>query len=258
MEIYSQVEAYALSIMIEQAKTIFGTDSEDKAELLVNIPFDMIKEICIQRDSKLYTHVSLSDEQRVKSINFMSEVLKEKESLLKDCLNLYSSIVNPIGKSIRESIAKDFDESPQLRKVTVLLRGFGLDIVLGIFDELINRGVAPQDLLNSLVSYQQKVSPSDNFQEVVKSNIELEIISGIRDTKEAKRGELVGNIGGAVAGVKVGAVIGSFIVPGLGTAVGAAVGGSLGRLFGKNIGNAVGQGFIDNPEAKSDNGNKSV
>lgn len=242
MEITKSIEAYALSTMIVQARNILK-DNPD-AEALINIPINMVRAVCIQHNSDIYQDVLLSDEQKAKSIEFMTEVITEKENLLKEGLNIIGAVINPIGKEIRERIAKEFDDSPQLRQVIILFRSFGLDIVLGIFDELLNRGVTPRSLLRSIILYQRQAAPTPKFAKIVKANIDLGIISGERDSKEARQGELVGQIGGGAAGMKIGAVIGTFVAPGVGTIVGGAVGSSVGRIVGKEFGNKGGRRFI--------------
>jgi hypothetical protein len=45
--------------------------------------------------------------------------------------------------------------------------------------------------------------PNDNFRRIVKDSVEAGIISGACDTKEARTGEMAGNIGGVIAGAKL-------------------------------------------------------
>lgn len=242
MDDFQRIEATALTIMIMQA-TEFIEKEEDTA-CLVDIPYILCKALCEANNSKLYTHLKLTDEQRAKSISAVTTMLADNDNWLNHAAHLYNLFSNPLGKTIRDTITKQYDENPLVRKITRLYRGFGLDLVLGVCDELINQGVSPKKLLTDLSDYQLTNLSCENFDEVVQVNVDIGVVSGQIDSKEAKYGELAGNVGGFVAGAKAGAIIGSFFLPGVGTIVGGGIGAAAGKVLGKQVGNLAGQGFI--------------
>ncbi|MCL0009795.1 glycine zipper domain-containing protein [Providencia rettgeri] len=242
MDDFQRIEATALTIMIMQA-TEFIEKEEDTA-CLVDIPYTLCKSLCEVNNSELYIHLKLTDEQRAKSISAVTAMLEDNDNWLSHAAHLYNLFSNPLGKTIRDTITKQYDENPLVRKITRLYRGFGLDLVLGVCDELINQGVSPKKLLTDLSDYQLTNLSCENFDEIVQVNVDIGVVSGQIDSKEAKYGELAGNVGGFVAGAKAGAIIGSFILPGVGTIIGGGIGAATGKVFGKQIGNLAGQGFI--------------
>lgn len=242
MNIYEGLESLSFCIMTEQVKKALRKDPRN-AEAVLNIPYKLITYVCKAVHSNIYNDIQLSPQQKEDSLKFISNVLKEDESIIHAGIYAYATFINPLGKFIRENLNSELDDSSQIKQVIRLYRGFGLDIVLGVFDELIKRGVSPRTIAKHLFHYQRMTVPNDNFRRIVKDSVEAGIISGACDTKEARTGEMAGNIGGVIAGAKAGAVIGSIIMPGVGTVVGAAVGSSFGKLYGKAIGNAIGQEF---------------
>lgn len=242
MDDFQRIEATALTIMIMQATEII--EKEEDTACLVDIPYILCKALCEANDSELYTHLKLTDEQRAKSISAVTAMLADNDNWLSQAAHLYNLFSNPLGKTIRDTITKQYDENPLVRKITRLYRGFGLDLVLGVCDELINQGVPPNKLLADFSDYQLANLPCENFDEVVQVNVDIGVVSGQIDSKEAKYGELAGNVGGFVAGAKAGAILGSFILPGVGTIIGGGIGAAAGKVFGKQVGNLAGQGFI--------------
>lgn len=242
MNIYEGLESLSFCIMVEQARLALQNDSNDAIQI-IDIPYELSKYICKSVHSNIYKDIQSSPQQKEENLKYIRNVLKDNKNAIHASINTYATIVNPIGKFIRDNLNASMDDTPQLKKIITLYRGFGLDIVLGIFDELIKRGVSPRKIAKHLFQYQRMTIPRDNFRSIVKDSFEAGIISGANESKEAKRGELAGNISGIVAGGKAGAIIGSFILPGVGTVVGAAVGSSFGKLYGKAIGNAIGQEF---------------
>lgn len=242
MDDFQRIEATALTIMIMQATEFI--ENKDDTDSLVDIPYTLCKALCEANNSELYAHLKLTDERRAKSVSAVTAMLEDNDNWLSHAAHLYNLFSNPLGKTIRDTITKQYDENPLVRKITRLYRGFGLDLVLGVCDELINQGVSPKKLLTDLSDYQLTNLSCENFDEIVQVNVDIGVVSGQIDSKEAKYGELAGNVGGFVAGAKAGAIIGSFILPGVGTIIGGGIGAATGKVFGKQIGNLAGQGFI--------------
>jgi hypothetical protein len=251
-KIYKEIEAAALTIMIEQAKSILqSTESLDEASIRITlIPTTLVKSICKTHNSKIYKHVCPSFPEIKKGQAFIKGVLTPNESEIKYAVSILSTIANPAGKFARE-ILSNTEDKPEFKKLTSILRSFGLDIVLGVFDELLKSGIRPEHIMDSLRNYYIDTLKLDltndertsiiNILDIASTkNIESGIVSGACDTSSAKTGETLGGIGGAVAGAKIGGIIGS-IVPGPGTVIGAAIGAALGRKYGATKGNTVGQ-----------------
>ncbi|MEY1581482.1 hypothetical protein AB7Z98_21910 [Providencia manganoxydans] len=249
MDDFQRIEATALTIMIMHANEIFAKEWD--IAYLADIPYTLCQSLCIKNDSELHLKLRLTDEQREKSVAAITAMLSDNDNFIAQAGHYYSLFVNPLGKTVRDMIAEEYDENPLVRKITRLYRGFGLDLVLGVCDELINNGVSPKKLLADLSDYQIANLPCENFEAIVQANFDFGVVSGAVDSKEAKYGELVGNVGGAIAGLKAGAALGTFIFPGFGTVVGGAIGGVAGKIFGKQLGNAFGQGFITPKDSES-------
>ena len=262
-KIYKEIEATALTIMIEQAKKILqSTESLDEASLRITlIPTSLVKYICKTHNSELYKHVCPNFTQIKKGQTFIKGVLTPNESDIKYAASILSTIINPAGKFARE-ILSGTEEKPEFKNLISILRSFGLDIVLGVFDELLKNGAHPEHIMESMRNYyidKLKLDQTKDKRALMitilniktTNNIEAGIVSGACETSSAKTGETLGGIGGAVAGAKIGGIIGS-IVPGPGTVIGAAIGAALGRQYGASKGNTVGQTLsTENTEAPS-------
>lgn len=251
-KIYTEIEATALTIMIEQAKKILkSTESLDEASLRITlIPTTLVKFICKAQNSEIYKHVNPNLQQIKKGQNFIKGALTPNESEIKYATSILSTAINPAGKIARE-ILSSIEEKPEFKSLTSILQGFGLDIVLGVLDELLKDGAHPKEIMDSMQNYYINLFNPDQSKEKRKllitilemkttANIESGVISGACHTSSAKTGEALGGIGGAVVGAKIGGIIGS-IVPGPGTVIGAAIGAALGRKYGASKGNTVGQ-----------------
>lgn len=162
MNIYEGLESLSFCIMVEQARKALRKDPGNAATIL-EIPYKLTKYICKAVHSNIYKDIQLSPQQKEDSLKLISNVLKEDESLAHAGINAYATFINPLGKLIRDKLNSEIDDSPQTKQIIRLYRGFGLDIVLGIFDELIKRGVSPRTIAKHLFHYQRMTVPQDNF-----------------------------------------------------------------------------------------------
>lgn len=240
----NKIEAYSLTLLIEHTRIILANaeDINQAASEVTALPLQLVAAICEKNNQHLHKFIELTPEQYQENSSFIAGLLTPKESMIKDVANGAAYGFNPLGKFIRDAIS-EFNDSPEFhRLVQVALLGFGMDIVLAIWEELLNRGVSKALLLGQLIEYQTETLDNPHFDILVFENIDAGIVSGAYYDKIAKRGELAGNMAGVLAGAKAGAAIGC-IVPGPGNLIGAAVGAGLGGIFGKDLGNKMAQKF---------------
>lgn len=228
-------------------------------------PQHLVRYVCETIGSQLHKSVEMTEEQERAGYEFIVQILyKDRSNWVKDFANGAAYGINPLGKFIRDQIHESVAVDPIFIDLRKAYQTFGMDLVLGVFDELLNQKVRRNEILSALNEYKNEfwdmLSQEDEVYEQYKCDIaefdkmaedlwEQGIVSGEDQSKEAKTGELAGGVGGAVVGAKVGAVIGS-VVPGFGTIVGGAVGGALGNIFGKSAGANAGMQYKNQKKGK--------
>ena len=240
-----RIEGTAFTIMdIYLGKAINNELDEcgiDLVEQLTVLPEVLVEFVCDDLGSNIYQQVKMSDGQREAGQLFIKGIIeKDRSSSIGDALALVGTCINPLGSAVRRETSSVLNDDPIYLEIRNLYSGFGLDLVLGVFDELIQRGQRPEDILLSLEKLATQFGIYEELLENRDHNISQGIASGNNQKSEAKVAEVAAGAGGAIVGAKVGAVIGS-VVPGFGTIIGAAVGGTLGNALAKEHGNKLGQ-----------------
>jgi len=254
--IYEDIEALALTAMIAESTEIFKRKPplDEAAAKISLIPISLASYVSEQNLSSAHTHFIPNAQQANRGAAYILRIIcpKRPSNWLK-ITTTTSYALNPIGKAVRDSLRDLLFPPPEVEKLIPVFRKFGLDITLGVFDELINQGVPPSTIKRNIHEYCHKKLDVEihELTELKNEYIDLGVISGACDAKPAKIGERLGSIGGAIAGAKAGAMIGS-IIPGPGTAVGAAIGATFGQLFGKTFGNGLGQSMLASAASKKE------
>ncbi|MCK7633014.1 hypothetical protein N5094_10855 [Shewanella putrefaciens] len=251
-DIFEHIEATAYTYLSLYAEVIlsqtdFNNDNnkgsyslKEASECLTLAPYNLVEMVSEYFGQDIHKFVKPSDLQFSKGKAFILSAITPTESTLKTVASTYSSIFNPIGKFVKELMVETTD-SAEYKRLMRIYRTFGLDLVLGAFDELICRGTNPKELLSLLYDVSEQLIAKDaSLSEYILLRKDLGMINGACDEKQARLGETFGGIGGGIAGAKVGAMVGS-IIPGFGTVIGASAGFMIGKSFGSVFGNALGQ-----------------
>jgi hypothetical protein len=94
MNIYEGLESLSFCIMTEQVKKALRKDPRN-AEAVLNIPYKLITYVCKAVHSNIYNDIQLSPQQK-DSLKFISNVLKEDESIIHAGINAYATFINPL------------------------------------------------------------------------------------------------------------------------------------------------------------------
>ncbi len=257
-----------LNDLLNGSDDIEESDKEEMYTAIDQIAYELalspqflVQYVCEKVDSELHKAILMNEDQEQAGVEFVINVLfKDRSNLVKDFANGAAYGFNPLGKFIRDQIHGAVADSPIYLELRGAYQTFGMDLVLGVIDELLNQGTSEEEILAALNEYQNELLDSlsqvddvyeqlkatpELFENIVKEYWDKGIVSGDDQSKEAKVGEVVGGVGGAVVGAKIGAVLGS-IIPGPGTIAGAAIGGALGNIFGKTFGLETGVEYKNN------------
>ncbi|GIU14150.1 DUF6861 domain-containing protein [Shewanella sp. MBTL60-007] len=236
-----QLEAEAFTILDLHLKNALSMPEADMVTQIVIGPQCLCEAVCEEIGADIHQFIMLNDEQFEQGCAFVEGIIeKDRSSLIGDVSGIVGSVINPMGKFVRDSVGAQLSDDPIYIDLRNMYQSFGMDIVLGIFSELLNRGYEPELLIAAMTSWRERLGYVDGFDEEVERNLVGGIVSGKNNSAEARKAEVAGSVGGALVGAKVGAVMGS-IVPGAGTIVGAAAGASLGKHFGGKELNKCGQ-----------------
>lgn len=240
-----KIEGTAFTIMDVYLKKVLNDELDesdiDVVEQITILPEVIVEFVCADLDNDIYEQIKMNDKQLEAGKLFIKGIIeKDRTNSVGDVFALVGSYINPIGSAVRREMRAMLNDDPIYIELRNLYSGFGLDLILGVFDELIKRGEKPEKILSLLEEFATEVGILEEVLETRDYNIEQGIASGNNQKKEAKVAEFTVGAGGAIVGAKVGAVIGS-IVPGFGTIVGAAVGGTIGNALAKEQGNRLGQ-----------------
>jgi len=234
----------ALSFTILDLYLEIALDSEAPAENVAIGPQILIESVCEGFDSDLYKKIEMNEEQTKAGIDFVQGIIdKDRETLIGVAGAFIGAAINPVGKAVRDGMGAVINNCPIYIDLRNMYQGFGMDLVLGVFSELIDQGHTAKQL-DSLLNKIAKEASMSTFPERLEYNIAHGIYSAENQGREAKLFSTAGSVGGAIAGAKVGAAVGS-VVPGFGTVVGAGVGATLGRHFGGKAGNKAGKENAD-------------
>lgn len=236
-----QLEAEAFTILDLHLSNALAMPETDRITQIVIGPQCLCEAVCIELGSDIHEFIMLNDEQFEQGYAFVEGIIdKDRSSLIADVSGIVGSVINPMGKFVRDSVGEQLADDPTYIELRNMYQSFGMDIVLGIFSELLTRGYTPEQLIAAMTRWREELGYREGFDAQVERNLALGIVSGKNNSAEAKKAEVVGSVGGALVGAKVGAVVGS-IVPGAGTVIGAAAGASLGKHFGGKELNKCGQ-----------------
>lgn len=243
MDVLKKIEGSAFTVLdIHLRMALTGELEEcDVVEQITIAPEVLVQHVCKDLNSDIDKLVAMTHEQRDAGMVFVKGVMdKDRSSVIGNALSTAGYFLNPLGSTIRKELRKVVNDDPIYIELRNLYAGFGMDLVLGVFDELIKRGNSPDEILVSINTFATSIGYDEMHDAEVELNIENGIASGKNQKTEAKVTEAAAGVGGAVVGAKVGAIVGS-IIPGFGTIVGAAVGGTLGNAYAKEQGNKLGQ-----------------
>lgn len=243
MDILKQIEGSAFTVLNIHLRMALTGELEDCniVEQITIAPEVLVQYVCSDINSDIDKLVAMTTEQREAGMAFVKGVMdKDRTSAIGDALSTAGYFINPLGSTVRKELRKVINDDPVYIELRNLYAGFGMDLVLGVLDELIKRGASPDELLFSINKFALEVGYDELLDAEVGANIENGIASGKNQKTEAKVAEVAAGAGGAIVGAKVGAVVGS-VVPVFGTVVGAAVGGTLGNALAKEHGNKLGQ-----------------
>lgn len=219
MDIYKRIEIITLDLMLKHSKElIYEKNSPGLACLPLNIIFSVDKEL----ETGVFEEIPFSDEAFEKSICFFDEILEG--SLFSNIAKGASFGLNPVRALAKNMLEL---ESNEYRVIRSTLRLHGLDIVLGAFSEMMNRGATPEKILNLLEDFHPE--EGEELEDSILYLVDTGVIDGSIDSVTAKTGRVVGGGTGAIAG----AALGSMIFPVVGTAIGAAIGSEAGKMFGE-------------------------
>lgn len=248
MDILKRIEGTAFTIMDIHLRFALSGELQgrDYIEEIAIMPETVVKYVCKILDSDLYKHVEMSAQQREDGMLLITNIIeKDRSNEVGETLSILSSVINPLGSAVKQVLRARLDESPIYLELRNLYASFGMDLVLGVFDELINRGETPQKVLTAAESLALEFGYSELLKDELEYNVANGISSGDNQKTEAKVSEAAAGMGGAVVGAKVGAILGS-VVPVFGTVLGAAAGSTIGNTLAKKQGNKLGQ---ENEEA---------
>ncbi|GIU05284.1 MULTISPECIES: DUF6861 domain-containing protein [unclassified Shewanella] len=235
------LEAEAFTILDLHLKNALAMMDSDCITQIVIGPQCLCEAVCAEVGSDIHQFIMLNDEQFEQGYAFVEGIIeRDRSSLIADVSGIVGSVINPMGKWVRDSVGSELADDPIYIELRNMYQTFGMDIVLGIFSELLNRGHEPEQLIVAMSKWRQELGYIEGFDAQVERNLLEGIVSGKNNSAEAKKAEIAGSVGGALVGAKVGAVMGS-IVPGAGTIVGAAAGASIGKHFGAKELNKCGQ-----------------
>ncbi|WP_299808183.1 hypothetical protein [uncultured Shewanella sp.] len=241
MDPIQQLEAQAFTLLDLHLKNALTLSESDNISQIVIGPQCLCQAVCEALGTDIHQFIMLNDEQFEQGYTFVAGIIeKDRSSLIGDVSGIVGSVINPMGKFVRDSVGAQLADDPIYVDLRNMYQTFGMDIVLGIFAELLNRGYEPQLLIAAMTTWREELGYGEGFDAEVERNLLAGIVSGKNNSAEAKKAEVAGSVGGALVGAKVGAVMGS-IVPGAGTIVGAAAGASLGKHFGGKGLNKCGQ-----------------
>ncbi|ABV88624.1 DUF6861 domain-containing protein [Shewanella pealeana] len=236
-----QLEAEAFTILDLHLKNALSMADSDSITQIVIGPQCLCEAVCIELGADIHQFIMLNDEQFEQGYAFVEGIIeRDRSSLIGDVSGIVGSVINPIGKWVRDSVGEQLADDPIYIELRNMYQTFGMDIVLGIFSELLNRGNEPDLLIAAMSKWREELGYIEGFDTEVERNLLEGIVSGKNNSAEAKKAEIAGSVGGALVGAKVGAVMGS-IVPGAGTIVGAAAGATIGKHFGGKELNKCGQ-----------------
>jgi hypothetical protein len=243
LDILKRIEGAAFTIMDIHLKETLNNEVEESDSIIsiTLMPENIVRFVCEDLDSDIYELVRMNDEQLESGMSFVAAIIeKDRTNVVSDAMANLGALVNPIGAQVKQTMREALNDDPIYIELRNLYAGFGMDLVLGVFDELIQRGSSPEDVYSSVEGFAVELGYAEQLIEEVDYNIEFGIACGGSQKTEAKVAEVITGAGGAIAGAKIGAIIGS-IVPGPGTIAGAAAGGVLGNKFSKKYGNKLGQ-----------------
>ncbi|WP_028766244.1 glycine zipper family protein [Shewanella fidelis] len=232
MDQIQRIEAEAFTILDLHLRNVLAMSESDLVEQIVIGPQSLCEAVCIELGTNIHQFIMLNDKQFKQGCSFVEGIIeRDRTSLTADVAGVVGSMINPLGKFVRDSVGAQLADDPIYIELRNMYQTFGMDIVLGIFSELLNRGYEPELLIVAMAKWREGLGYVDGFNSEVDRNLREGIISGKNNSAEAKKAEIAGSVGGALMGAKVGAVMGS-IVSGPGTVVGAAAGASIGKHFG--------------------------
>ena len=243
MELLKRIEGTAFTVMDIHLRLALSGEYEDVDHIaqIVVMPELVVQYVCDALDSDIHKFVEMSDEQREEGMSLIANIIeKDRTNAVGKAFSFVGSIINPLGSVIRQAVREQLDDCPTYIELRSLYAGFGMDLVLGVFDELMNRGKAPEEILAAVESLAVELGYDGLLEEELEYNVEHGIASGDNQKTEAKVSEAAAGVGGAIVGAKIGAILGS-VIPVFGTITGIAAGGAIGKALSKDWGNKLGQ-----------------
>ncbi|MCG9731157.1 hypothetical protein L1D44_15280 [Shewanella sp. Isolate13] len=198
-----QLESEAFTILDLHLKNALSLAQSDCITQIVIGPQCLCEVVCNELGSDIHRFIMLNDEQFEQGYAFVEGIVeKDRSSLIGDVSGIVGSVINPMGKFVRDSVGAQLSDDPIYIDLRNMYQSFGMDIVLGIFSELLTRGYEPEQLIAAMTNWREELGYVDGFDAAVERNLVEGIVSGKNNSAEARKAEVAGSVGGRIGWCK--------------------------------------------------------